>query len=412
MGISQTLAVNESSYHPTDKGHSTNYKLGFGQSPFPIPPYLLSLYRESASHNEYLPVSGYQPLRQAVAKYYSERDGRPVHEDCVLIGPGSKELLYLFQLVLSQTSVYQVSPAWVSYPAQAKILHREIISLMTSAKDKWKLNQNNITPLLSDPNPHKALIMTSPNNPTGISYTSREYQWLATQLKKDSVVVVADEIYEKLQFNGTFVSLAKFYPEGTIISSGLSKSCSVGGWRLGYMVFPSQLKDLCQAMTNVASETYSCASSPAQIAAVSVFSSPELYTNYWRSCQKILKSLSSYCVKLLHSSGIDCQYPDGGWYIYPTFDRVQVNLNSHGIHTANDLARRLVRETGVATISSNNFSSKTIALRLCLVDFDGETALSNQPHKITTKWLCKYCPKVIEGIKRLCVYVQTLVEKQ
>ena len=408
LGISQTLAVNESSYHMGEGESKKTYKLGFGQSPFPIPEQLLQAYRQAATHNEYLPVCGYRPLRQEIAKYYSERDGREITEDCILVGPGSKELLYLFQLVLTDTSMYQISPAWVSYPAHSKIVNNPIKTLTTRFSDQWKLTSSSIRPLLQDTNPNKAMIITSPNNPTGMSYQNSEYQWLSKQLQPKSVIVVADEIYEKLQFNGTFVSLAKHYPSHTIISSGLSKSCSVGGWRIGYMVFPPELKHICQAMTNVASETYSCANTPSQIAAVHVFKYPERYLDYWQSCRSVLRAVCQEAVKRFHLAGIDCHVPDGSWYIFPVFEKFRSRLGEKGITDSISLAQVIQSHTEVAVISGKNFSCETLALRLCLVDFDGELAIQNIPGEYTLEWFQTYCPKVLEGIDLIVDFIQNI----
>lgn len=397
--ISQTLAVHEKS----QASNAKQYRLGFGQSPFPVPAPLLEQYRQHAHCNEYLPVSGYRPLREALAAHYAERDSREVDpETQVLVGPGSKELLYLFQLVLSEaTAVYQVAPAWVSYAAHSRMSGRPERFLRTRYENCWKLTAETVQPLLDDPAPHKALVLNAPNNPTGMGYSEAEQRALAQQLRSAKVAVVSDEIYSRLQFSHA-PSLAQAYPEGTIVCSGLSKSCSAGGWRLGYMIFPAELRPLCEAMRRAASETYSSASSPAQYAAVSVFRQPELYEAYWEGCRRILNAVCAEAVRRFRAAGLRCHHPHGAWYVFPEFPPLK-----DGIDTPAALEERLRQEAGVWSLGAHHFgSSEALAVRLCLVDFDGEAALRALPRQFTGEWLRRHCPRLLEAVDAVCRFAR------
>lgn len=388
MGVSKTLEVNKDSFHTSTE--KPMYRLGFGQSPFPVPEPMLEAYREAMTQTEYLPVQGYLPLREAIADHYSKRDGREVSADCVIVGPGSKELLFLLQFVAHETNVYQVGPAWVSYRAHGRLLGRPIETLATRYEDDWMLTDDTIAPLGEDPSESKVLIVNSPNNPTGKAYSGEWMEWLAGYLRNHQVTAVADEIYEHLQFRGEFHSLAKFYPEGTVISSGISKSCGAGGWRMGYMVFPPELRGVCQAMANVASETYSSAPSPVQHASVVLFRQPERFGNYWRRCRSVLRAMSEAVVKKLREKGVDCVMPDGSWYIMPRFESKRTELAKQGIHTSDDLAKYMREEWGIWTIAGTSFSSEELVVRVCLVDFDGKRAIENIPEEYNEAWFREY----------------------
>ena len=122
-----------------------------------------------------------------------------------------------------------------------------------------------------DPERPRIVIVNYPANPTGATYTIKRLKKIAEIAKKYNVILLSDEIYGELHHQGRHVSVARFYPEGTIVSSGLSKWCGAGGWRLGMFMFPSDLRWLLDAMAVVASETYTSTSAPIQFASITAF---------------------------------------------------------------------------------------------------------------------------------------------
>ena len=117
----------------------------------------------------------------------------------------------------------------------------------------------------------QVLILTYPDNPTGLTYSSEELKALSEVARKHQIIIISDEIYGRTDFNDSHCSMARYYPEGTIISTGISKWAGAGGWRLGFFVFSKELSWLREAMTNIASETYTSVSAPIQYAACSAF---------------------------------------------------------------------------------------------------------------------------------------------
>ena len=114
----------------------------------------------------------------------------------------------------------------------------------------------------------KLLILNYPNNPTGLTYGATALAALATVCRAHNIVVISDEIYGRVNHSDTHHSIAQYYPEGTIVCSGLSKWAGAGGWRLGYAVFPPDLRPLLNATKSVASETFTSVSAPIQYAAI------------------------------------------------------------------------------------------------------------------------------------------------
>ena len=154
-----------------------------------------------------------------------------------------------------------------------------------------------------EPQRSRLLILNYPNNPTGLTLRVTELEGLARVAQKYRLLVLADEIYGGLDHTGQHASIAQYYPEGTIISSGLSKWCGAGGWRLGTFYFPRGLRWLLEAMACIASETYSTVTAPVQYAAVRAFQmGAEIEVYLWQA-RRILCALGGLvCDRLQHSA--------------------------------------------------------------------------------------------------------------
>ncbi|MFQ5916116.1 MAG: pyridoxal phosphate-dependent aminotransferase, partial [Nitrospinota bacterium] len=266
MRPSPTLAINEVCDKLRREGRQV-FNLGLGESPFPVPLSVVEVLRANASQKSYLPVKGLYELRGAVADYHCRNHGLGCDPEDVLIGPGSKQLMFLLQIVYDGDLVIP-TPAWVSYAPQAQIVGRKVYFLPTQRAQGWRLNPAQLEALCrDDPNRPRIVILNYPSNPTGGTYSTDELGSLAAVAQRFRVVLLSDEIYGELHHHGQHVSVARFYPEGTILSSGLSKWCGAGGWRLGTFTFPKNLHWLLEAMSAVASETYTSTSAPIQYAA-------------------------------------------------------------------------------------------------------------------------------------------------
>jgi aspartate aminotransferase len=126
----------------------------------------------------------------------------------------------------------------------------------------------------------RILILNSPSNPTGCVYNEEELKAVADVARKYRMLVISDEIYSELHHSGDHYSISRFYPEGTIVSGGLSKWCGAGGWRMGFWLFPSSMAWLRKSMLVMASETYTSVASPIQHAARRAFV-PEYVSRSW-----------------------------------------------------------------------------------------------------------------------------------
>ena len=395
---SSTLRINEISNKLLDEGKNV-YKFGLGQSPFPVPEILIETLKKNAHQKDYLNVSGLLKLREVVAKYHSKKNLYNYSKDNVIIGPGSKELIFQCQMV-TEMPLLLPKPSWVSYEPQAKILKKDVNWIDTSKSTNWHLSANALKDYCKN-NKYKnqLLILNSPNNPTGTN--NEELEELSKICKENNIIVISDEIYTELDFNGNYHSISHFYPEGTIISSGLSKWCGAGGWRLGTLTFPKELKIIHDSVRSLASETFTSVSAPIQYAAVKAYT--EDHSEYLNNSRTILKKVADFVYDQLSEIGIECIRPQGGFYILCDFSKIIKHNNI--INNATTLCEQVLQNTGFAMLPGKNFGieDEKLITRMAFVDFDGNKALSFMKDNTSIKDddFNELFPKINEGILNL-----------
>ena len=388
------------------------YFLGLGQSPFPVPDVVVEALRTHAAQKDYLPVQGLPALRQAVADCARRRHGLNRSGDDVLIGPGSKELMFVLQMVYYGDLVIP-TPSWVSYMPQAQILGHQTRWLQTDAGNEWFLTPDELEHLCQeDPGRPRLVILNYPANPTGRTYSRDDLKSLSEVARRYRVVLLSDEIYGELDYTGRHTSIARYYPEGTIVSGGLSKWCGAGGWRLGTFIFPPSLRWLLDAMAAVASETYTSTSAPIQHAAVTAYQGGPEIERYLGLARRILKSLGHSVAWKLRAAGVDVSVPQGGFYVFPDFSDFRPALSRRGIVDSVTFCQRLLEETGVAILPGSVFGrpAEELSARLSFVDFDGASALAalaQMPGRADPRagFLQSYCRRTVEAIDRLVAWL-------
>jgi aspartate aminotransferase len=412
---SATVAINEISDRLRSEGRRI-FKLGLGQSPFPVPELVVESLRANAHQKDYLQVRGLPALRQQVARQHEREFGIEVSPDDILVGPGSKELMFILQLVYYGDLVIP-TPTWVSYAPQAQIIGRHVRFLPTRRRDGWRLSADQLEELCaSDPGRPRLLILNYPNNPTGGTYSEPELKRLADVARRYRVILLSDEIYGRLHHEGAHRSIVPFYPEGTIYSGGLSKWCGAGGWRLGLFVFPPGLAWLGDAMAAVASETFTSTSAPIQYAAVTAFEDhPEIETYLDRS-RRVLRALGRHLASTLMQGGIRVARPQGAFYLFADFSGRAKELRARGIRTSAALCERLLADTGVAILPGSVFGrpAEELTARLSYVNFDGARALQGVEKAETPgargelgeSFLREYCGDSLEAVQRICEWAE------
>ena len=397
---SSTLAINEASKKLEDEGKKI-FKFGFGQSPFKVPEDVVEELKNNAYQNKYLPMQGLSELRQSVAKYTSKKKNYEYNSENVIIGPGSKELMFLLHVIFDGEIILP-APSWVSYAPQAILGRNKIKILQTKREHNWFPTAQEIEEvILKDKNKNYLLFLNSPNNPSG--QVCENLEEISNVAKKYNLIILSDEIYSELTFAKNYKSISNFCPEKTIISTGLSKWCGAGGWRLGYFIIPEALNDIKKMINVLASETFSAVSAPIQYAAIKAYENN--HSKYINKSKNILKAVGNYVYLNLKSNKILINEPQGGFYLMPEF------LNSK-FKTSSEMCENILKETGVALLPGSDFGfhkSKMLA-RLSFTDFDGEKFMNSikDDQSIDLDIIKKLAPMIVEGVDNLKKWSENL----
>ena len=397
---SATLAINEESNRLKKSGKKI-YKFGFGQSPFPVPETVVSALKSNASKHNYLPMQGLEELRTAIANYLNKNNNNNFSKEDVVIGPGTKELMLLTQIIF-KGDVLLPAPSWVSYQPQAIIAKNNVHWIQTTSASNWFPTGKQLEDKVKSINSESLLlIINSPNNPSGT--ICKNLQEIAEVAKKYKIIILSDEIYSQLNFNGEYKSISNFYPEGTIVSTGLSKWCGAGGWRIGFFAIPNQLKNFKESLKILCSESFTSVSAPIQYAAIEAYKGD--HSEYLNNVKKILSFTADYVYKNLKSNVINIAKPEGGFYLFPEFTNAKFSSSS-------EMCKDILNKTGVALLPGSDFgleNSKMLA-RLSFTDFDGANFLSNTlgSKKLDEGDLKKNAPNIVEGVSVLKEWSKSL----
>ena len=390
---SSTLLINETSRKSEAQGKKI-FKFGFGQSPFKVPESIIEELKNNAHQNKYLPMQGLLELRKAVAKYTSTKKNYNYKSENVIIGPGSKELMFLLHVIFDGEIILP-APSWVSYAPQAILGRNKIQILQTKRENNWFPTALEIEEIISkDKNKNYLLFLNSPNNPSG--QVCENLEEIAIVAKKYNLIMLSDEIYSELTFQNNYKSISSFCPEKTIISTGLSKWCGAGGWRLGYFIIPDNLNEIKDKINVLASETFSAVSAPIQYAAIKAYEND--HSNYINASRNILKAVGNYVYENLQSNKVLINKPQGGFYLMPEF------LNKK-FSSSSEMCESILNNTGVALLPGSDFGfdKKKMLVRLSFTDFDGQEFMNkigvNQ--KIDKNQIVKFAPKIVEGVDKL-----------
>tara|TARA_Y100000590_G_scaffold371477_1_gene433907 strand:- start:8 stop:1243 length:1236 start_codon:yes stop_codon:yes gene_type:complete len=390
---SATLAINEESNRLKKSGKKI-YKFGFGQSPFPVPDNVVLALKNNADKHQYLPMQGLETLRSAIATYLNKNNNNNFNKEDIVVGPGTKELMLLTQIVF-KGDVLLPAPSWVSYQPQAFIAKNKVHWIQTTSNSNWFPTAKQLEDKAKNINSQNILLfINSPNNPSGT--VCNNLKEIAEVAKKYKMIILSDEIYSQLSFNGEYKSISNFYPEGTIVSTGLSKWCGAGGWRLGFFAIPNQLKNFKNSLKIVCSESFTSVSAPIQYAAVEAYEGD--HSKYLNDVRKILSFTANYVYENLKSNVINISKPEGGFYLFPEFSNAKFSSSS-------EMCKDILNKTGVALLPGSDFgldSTKMLA-RLSYTDFNGGSFLKNTlgSKKLDAADLKKNAPNIVDGIAAL-----------
>jgi aspartate aminotransferase len=378
---SATLVINERVNEMWRQGQWV-YHLGFGESRFPVHPKIAQALRENAYQHQYLPSLGAPELREKIATFYEERFNIPAMPEHIIVGPGSKALIYALLLALDGELMLP-TPSWVSYQPQAHLVGKRVNWIAASAEEGWELTLQAIEDAVEQAreawgNPG-IVLLNSPNNPTGRMLPMPFLESFAQYAREQGLAVLSDEIYGLVEHGRMkHRSIARYYPEGTIVLGGLSKHLSLGGWRLGVAIFPPNRAgaEVLRAVRTIASETWSATTAPVQFAALMAYGMDPDVWDYIQLCTHLHAIRTQYLWQHLVEMGVRVPQPDGAFYLFPDFARWREPLARLGIRTDTQLAIFLLDHFQLATLPGSVFGAppEALALRLSSSYLDMETA--------------------------------------
>lgn len=313
------------------------------------------------------------------------------------------------------------SPSWVSYEPQARIIGRPLRFLPTD--EDYQLRPETLKEVIDqDPSKPRLLILNYPSNPVGLTFSDECLSQMADVLRGSNVLVLSDEIYMLTHHDREFRSIAKYLPEQTIVSSGVSKGFGMGGYRLGHFLFPSKLRWLLDAMAALASETFTSVSAPIQHACIKAFiqdsdEDRKEMEDYLRRSAMILKWLGASCHSRLIAAGATGPAPDGAFYLFLDFSKTKM-CERRKFSSSLKMCEALLEETGVAILPGGSFGrpQEELTVRIAFVDFDGAhalnglAALEREGQKIDVdQFLWDHCGKTMKAFERMAEWLDDVV---
>jgi aspartate aminotransferase len=237
---------------------------------------------------------------------------------------------------------------------------------------------------------------------------------IAKVCKENNIIIISDEIYSLIDFSGEKKKgFFHYYPEGTIVTAGLSKSHSAGGYRMGFLATSEHLKPVIKALAALVSETFSAVSAPIQHAAVKAYSLDEDIIGYVDNCTKIHNIVSQYIYKRLISAGIGCSKPEGAFYVLADFDEHADKIRKKlKVEKSLELSEYLLEKYSVALLPGSDFyfPSSRFAFRMATVDYDGGAVYEKIAGKdsIEDSEYEKLFPSIKKGLDALEKFVKDL----
>ena len=359
------------------------YGLGFGQSPFHVPPRLAKALSENSQMGHYSAAEGIAELREAISGFNKRHFSLEAEPDRIVVGPGTKDIINtLFGII--KGDVILPSPSWIGYRPQIHLLDKHFHTFYLKSQNDYKMQPDDLDEFLTSLHKEQhTLVLNNPHNPTGVVYSKTELEKIADVCRKHNTLVLADEIYSLDTYDmNDFTSMGLVYPEGTFITNGLSKDRSAGGYRLGSCILPTtDSEKLFDDYKKVAATVYTNVSTPTQFAAIKAYEPNEEIEQYINTTRQIHRIMGTYLSKEWNSvDGITTTTPKGAFYFFADFNELSSYLRKHDIDTSNQLGESLLGcpyHIAVVTGDACMLDSDNYGARIACVDYDGKQAYEN-----------------------------------
>lgn len=305
----------------------------------------------------YTPASGILSLKEAICDKLRDENSLDYRASQIVVSNGAKHSLYnaLMAICNPGDEVIVPVPYWVSYPELVKLVDAEPVLVETKEDNNFKYTREGLLSAITDKT--KAIIINSPNNPTGVVYTKDELQMIADIAVEKDLIIISDEIYEKLVYGGvehiSIASLGENVKNRTIVVNGMSKAYAMTGWRIGYT---ASSEEIAKIMSNVQSHATSNPNSIAQYASVEAIKGPQ---DDVIKMNKEFEKRRDFMVDRINSiSGLSCRKPDGAFYVMINITELKgKTIKGYTINTSVDLCNALLESEKVAAIPGAAFGA-------------------------------------------------------
>lgn len=307
---------------------------------------------------KYCPVGGTDDLKDAIIEKLKKDNGLSYERGEIIVSCGAKHSLYNIAMTVLEKGDEVIIPApyWVSYPDIVALADAKPVIVNTSEKNGFKMTAEEFRKAITPET--KAVIINSPSNPTGSSYSRKELEGIAEVAVEKKILIISDDIYEKLVYDGfEFISIASISKEVkdlTIVVNGVSKAYAMTGWRIGYA---AGAKEIITAMTNIQSQSTSNPNSIAMKASTEALVGPQGAIN---AMVGEFDKRRVYMVERLNRiKGITCLRPNGAFYAFPNVTGLLGKyFNGKLIETSSDMATLLLDEVKVALVPGSAFGAE------------------------------------------------------
>ncbi|MCF7859317.1 MAG: pyridoxal phosphate-dependent aminotransferase [Candidatus Cloacimonetes bacterium] len=333
---------------------------GVGEPDFETPIQVRNAAHKAIDENftKYTESSGILELREAISAKLLRDNNLKCDPNDILVSPGAKaSITFLLMTICDpRDEVLIPSPYWVSYTSQVEMVDAFPILLPTRAASKFKISAEQLDEVLQSLSNPKALILNSPNNPTGSIYNKKELEKIAEVCLKHNIVIISDEIYEKLIYDGrehvSIASISEEVRDHTILINGVSKAYAMTGWRLGYAAGP---RDIIKSAARIQSHTTSCVNSITQKAAIVALQDCDENVNKMRD--EFQRRRNFLTEGLNDIPNLKCRLPKGAFYVMPNVS-FYIHNNKVGVRNSRELCEYILEKHRVALVPGSAFGAE------------------------------------------------------
>lgn len=358
MAESETLAMARLSRELKAQGKDI-INLSLGEPDFDTPEYIKQSAKDAIDHNfsHYTPVAGYDELLDAVCLKLKRDNGMVFKRSQIMVSTGAKQCIanLVMACIDDGDEVIVPAPYWVSYREIIKMAGGKPVEILAGIDQDFKVNGKQIEQRITANT--RMIMFSSPCNPTGSVYSREELQDIVNVLVKyPDILIVADEIYELINFTGQHISIGSFeeVKNRTVTINGLSKAFAMTGWRLGYLAAPEEIAKACIKMQG---QFTSATCSIAQRAAITALTNGPEKVHYMIEAFKKRRDLTYSLLKEIPN--ITVNHPQGAFYFFPEISYyVGKSYKNYHIKNSDDLSMYLIHEANVSTVPGSAFGAE------------------------------------------------------